>query len=366
MIGQAALFILILVSLVYATLSFLVRFRFKNYTNALYDLPFITVLLPCRNEANNLPACLEGLENIDYPAEKIRFLVADDHSGDKTASLLQEWTSKEDNRFLVPLSKQPDKGQNGKALALAEIATQVKSGLLVFTDADCIVPPTWCKSFSKVYKEDYGLVTGITTVAGDGLFARMQALDWWLTLGKVKVVSDAGYSLTAMGNNMAMGREAYLKAGGFTAVAQEVTEDLAISKVLYDKGYRPIHLVNEASLVKTKPEKTIRDLLHQRKRWMRGAFLLPWIWQVLLGLQVIFYGGLLLGFYYLPLLTVGFWLIKITFQSIFISTFSMKAGIKIRFLDLIYFEIYNWWVSWATVIFYFCPVALTWKNRSYL
>ena len=366
MVGQAALFIVILVTLMYAALSLLLRFKFKEYCNVGEEMPFISVLLPCRNEVDNLRDCLKALENIDYPSEKITFLVADDHSEDETAEILQNWTSKAENRILVPFKKRPEKGQNGKALALAVMANRVISGLLVFTDADCIVPTSWCRSFVQAYSKDYGLVTGITTVAGDRLFARMQALDWWLTLGKVKVVSDAGYSLTAMGNNMAMEKEAYLKVGGFNSVVQEVTEDLAISKALYNKGYRPIHVVNKASLVKTKAEKTIKGLLHQRKRWMRGAFLLPLIWQVLLGLQVVFYIGLLIGIYYVPLWTIGFWLIKIFFQSIFISTFSMKTGIKIRFLDFIYFEIYNWWVSWATVIFYFCPVALTWKNRSYL
>jgi len=366
MIGQLALFIVVLVSMLYAVLFFLIRFRFKKYETDVADFPMVTVLLPCRNEAINLTACLEALENIDYPAEKIKYLVTDDHSEDETAIILREWTAKAENRTFVPLSKRPERGQNGKAMALAEMATQVKTGLLVFTDADCIVPPDWCKALAGAYADKYGLVTGITTVAGDRPFARMQALDWWLTLGKVKVISDVGYSLTAMGNNMAMGSAAYQRSGGFSAVAQEVTEDLAISIALYNSGYRPIHIVNEASLVKTKPEKTVWNLLQQRKRWMRGAFLLPLVWQVLLGLQVIFYLGLLVGLYFIPFWAGFFWLVKITFQSLFISNFAGKTATKIRFLDLIYFEIYNWGVSWATVFFYFCPIGLTWKNRSYL
>ncbi|WP_339922549.1 glycosyltransferase [uncultured Cyclobacterium sp.] len=365
MVGQVALFIVILVSLLYATLSFLIRFKFKDYNSNLQDLALVSVLLPCRNEANNLPDCLNALENLDYPSEKIRFLVADDHSEDETAGILHQWTSRAENRILVPLSNRPEKGQNGKALALAEMATHVKSGLLVFTDADCIVPPTWCKSFTRVYKEEYGLMTGITAVAGGGFFSRMQALDWWLTLGKVKVVSDAGYTLTAMGNNMAMGSAAYQDSGGFGIIAENVTEDLAMSVALYAKGYRPIHIVDKDALVITKPEKTVWNLLHQRKRWMRGAFLLPLVWQLLLGLQVAFYAALIFGLYFIPSWTMVFWLIKTIFQSLFISTFASKTMTKIRFFDLIYFEIYNWWVSWATVIFYFYPVELTWKNRKF-
>ncbi|MBR9773634.1 MAG: glycosyltransferase [Cytophagales bacterium] len=365
MIGLVALVLVILVSLLYATLCVLIRFNFKQYAFESSTLPAIAILLPCRNEAENLPECLQALEAIDYPADKVRFLVADDHSEDKTLNILQAWVNKAANRTLVPLIKRPEKGENGKAKALEEMAKQVKSGLMVFTDADCVVPASWCLALAKVYREEYGLVTGITTVGGSSLFARMQALDWWLTLGKVKVVSDIGYSLTAMGNNMVMGRAAYQHSGGFGRVIKDVTEDLAMSIVLYNQGYRPIHLVNKESLVRTKPEKTVRNLLQQRKRWMRGAFLLSLVWQLLLGLQVAFYAGLLVSLYFIPWWTVIFWLIKIIFQSIFIHTFASKTMTRVSFFDLIYFEIYNWWVSWATVIFYFYPIELTWKNREY-
>ncbi|WP_339905229.1 glycosyltransferase family 2 protein [uncultured Cyclobacterium sp.] len=365
MIGPVALLLVILVSLLYATLCVLIRFNFKQYESETFTLPTITVLLPCRNEVGNLPECLKALEEMDYPPEKISFLVADDHSEDQTLSLLKDWVDKAENRTLVPLQKRPEKGENGKAKALEEMARQVTSGLMVFTDADCVVPANWCKALAKVYREEFGLLTGITTVAGGGLFARMQALDWWLTLGKVKVVSDIGYSLTAMGNNMAMGRTAYQRAGGFGGVVKDVTEDLAMSIALYNKGYRPIHLVNKESLVRTKPEKTVWNLLQQRKRWMRGAFLLPLVWQLLLGLQVAFYAGLMVGLYFIPWWTVVFWLFKIIFQSLFIHTFAGKTMTRVSIFDLIYFEIYNWWVSWATVIFYFYPIELTWKNREY-
>ena len=109
MVGQSALFIVILVSLLYATLFFLIRFRFKNYKSDKQTFPFVTVLLPCRNEADNLPDCLKALENLDYPSEKIRFLVADDDSEDETASILKQWTTKLENRILVPLSKRPER-----------------------------------------------------------------------------------------------------------------------------------------------------------------------------------------------------------------------------------------------------------------
>ncbi|WP_375583419.1 glycosyltransferase [Cyclobacterium xiamenense] len=326
----------------------------------------ICILLPCRNEAENLPDCLHALEGLAYPTDRIRYLLADDHSSDETGAILANWAAKGTNRQVIPLGRRPAPGENGKALALAEMAAQVRKGeFMLFTDADCRVPPGWAACMAKTYRKEFGLVTGITRISGNSWFARMQALDWWLTLGKVKVVADWGYNLTAMGNNMAMAESAYRKAGGFLPLTGAVTEDLALARAVQGIGYRPIQLVNKAVLVSTLPELGFTNLMKQRKRWMRGAFLLPWYWQLLLGLQVGFYLALMVAMYYVPLQAGIGWCIKILVQSLFIGTFAAKTETKTRFLDLICFEIYNWIVSWSTVLYYFWPGAIQWKNRNY-
>ncbi|MDN3688810.1 glycosyltransferase family 2 protein [Cyclobacterium jeungdonense] len=366
MVGQAALLILFLVMLQYLILWFRITRNFKAYRNYPAFLPAISVLLPCRNEAKNLPACLRSLEQLRYPDHKIRFLLADDHSEDETGGILAAWASLKNNRQLISLDKRPGDGENGKALALAAMATRVPEGeLMVLTDADCEVPAGWAENMAKAYRDTYGAVTGITTISGKGIFARMQALDWWLTLGKVKVVSDWGCTLTAMGNNMCVGKQAYEEVGGFYEVRKEVTEDLALARALFRDGKRPIHLVDKEVLVKTLPEPSFSRLMKQRKRWMRGAFLLPWYWQLLLGLQVGFYLALVPALYHFPLLGAMAWTGKILAQSLFIGTFAAKTETKIKPEELIGFEIYNWMVSWSTVLYYFWPGAIQWKKRRY-
>lgn len=366
MVGLAALLILFLVMLQYLILWCRISRNFKTYRNPPAPLPAISVLLPCRNEAKILPACLRSLEQLRYPDHKIRFLLADDHSEDKTGEILAAWASLKNNRQLIPLDKRPGEGENGKALALAAMATQVQEGeLMLFTDADCEVPAAWAENMAKAYRDTYGAVTGITTISGKGIFARMQALDWWLTLGKVKVVSDFGFTLTAMGNNMCVGKKPYEEVGGFYKIKEEVTEDLAMARALFRAGWRPVHLVDKEVLVKTLPEPSFSRLMNQRKRWMRGAFLLPWYWQLLLGLQVVFYLALVPALYHFPLLGAMAWSGKILAQSLFIGTFAAKSETKTKAQELIGFEIYNWMVSWSTVWYYFWPGAIQWKKRRY-
>ncbi|MEX0883959.1 MAG: glycosyltransferase, partial [Cyclobacteriaceae bacterium] len=170
---------------------------------------------------------------------------------------------------------------------------------------------------------------------------------------------------TAMGNNMVVDKNAYNKVGGFENISHHVTEDLALSRAIFRAGYRPIIHVSPGCLVKTLPEPGFMRLLQQRKRWMKGAFLLPWYWRLILGLQVAFYAAIVIFVIYFPVSGLLFWCAKMVFQSLFLREIAGKTETKLPILRLLCFEIYNWIVSWATVIYYFWPSGIQWKNRMY-
>ena len=52
---------------------------------------FVSVIIPARNEAENIIACLSDFLQQDYPPEFFEVIVADDHSEDDTAKLAQQF-----------------------------------------------------------------------------------------------------------------------------------------------------------------------------------------------------------------------------------------------------------------------------------
>ncbi len=52
------------------------------------DQPLVSVLVPARNEEQNIKTCLESLLPQDYPSFEIRVL--DDESTDQTAAIVQK------------------------------------------------------------------------------------------------------------------------------------------------------------------------------------------------------------------------------------------------------------------------------------
>src|SRR5947207_2550419 len=53
-------------------------------------LPFVSIVIPIRNEAENISACLNSIFDQSYPQEKFEVIVIDDYSTDSSLKLLEE------------------------------------------------------------------------------------------------------------------------------------------------------------------------------------------------------------------------------------------------------------------------------------
>ena len=59
-----------------------------NYSN----LPFVSVIIPCRNEEKFISVCLNSIIKNDYPKERLEILVVDGMSEDKTREIVEKYT----------------------------------------------------------------------------------------------------------------------------------------------------------------------------------------------------------------------------------------------------------------------------------
>ena len=343
-------------------------FNFKNHNPSDIDIeyPQISIFVPARNEAEYLPFCLESLSHIDYPSDKIEFIIGNDDSNDATEEIINNWTSRAQNRKLLNISPQISMRMNGKANALSQMIAVAKGDYFLFTDADCSVPHRWALEMAgSAIHSNSDLVTGITKVLPKNWFASMQGLDWWLTLGMVKIGSDLGYSITSMGNNMLISRKAYEAIGGFEGLPLSVTEDFEIAKAVNNKKLKAIHQISRDNLIETHAQLNFHNLLVQRKRWLKGAMGLPFLWKFMLGLQVIYFPAIIIFMCFNPGLGLALWIAKILTQALFIKDFARPTGTIILPFYLITFELYYLFVSWSTLVYYFWPVNIKWKGRHY-
>src|SRR5699024_1765330 len=52
---------------------------------------FFSVIVPFRNEADNLPTLLDSIKTLDYPIDLFEFILVDDSSSDDSQTLIYRW-----------------------------------------------------------------------------------------------------------------------------------------------------------------------------------------------------------------------------------------------------------------------------------
>lgn len=352
--------LILLAVLMDVVISFLWVCNYKSTGNGRYKKPFVSVLVAARNEEEHIASCLRSLLAQEY--EDFEILVGNDNSTDGTAAIALK-LAKNDERITVYDIREG--GQTGgKANVLARLASSSAGEILFFTDADVEVPETWIASMLEGFDENTGIVTGVTGVGGERYWAKFQHLDWMIALGMVKVVSDLGFPVTALGNNMAITREAYEAVGGFDAIPFSVTEDFEILRHISARGFASTGLVTAGVYAITRPEHGTQ-LLQQRKRWMKGALKLPLILVILLAVQAMFFPLLLVLAVSSPAQAVLFLLLKMASRWIFVRLVSAGIEKKVPYKALIFYEIYAGVLSLMLSLFYLLPVKIKWKGREY-
>jgi cellulose synthase/poly-beta-1,6-N-acetylglucosamine synthase-like glycosyltransferase len=326
--------------------------------------PDISILIAARNEEKTILACLQAIQALDYPTDRLEVLIGNDQSTDATAAVVADYIVDKPVFRLISTADSPT-GLRGKANVLAQLAQQARGEYLFFTDADTQVSPDWLTAMRGHFTGKVGIVTGVTLPDGPRLFHKLQGIDWLYNLTLTHLMSSFGFALTAMGNNMAVARSAYKAVGGYEALPFSVVEDYTLFNAIVGKGYDFRNVLTEAVLARTQPVDTLRQFLNQRKRWMRGATDLPgWI---VLALYAQYLAGpllLLLG-WFMPVLAVGVYLLKLFVQTLVISFGLGRLRQTSLMPYALLFEIYQLIIGPLSVVYYLLPNPIEWKGRNY-
>lgn len=228
----------------------------------------VTVLIPARNEADNIQECLASIFKQDFPADLLEVIVIDDHSEDQTAALARAAGARVLSLAEFINSQQE---QSFKKLAI-EIGIQHASGkLIVTTDADCIVPKQWLHLIVTFYQEKRArfIAAPVNFHNESNALERFQSLDF---MGMM-LITGAGIHSQFMrmcnGANLAYPKAIFEKVNGFEGVDHLASGDdmFLMQKVAKRYPNDVYFLKNSAATVKTKAKPDWNSFLQQRIRW---------------------------------------------------------------------------------------------------
>ena len=286
---------------------------FKN-TEGSSPTTFISVLIPARNEADNILPCLDAILKGSYPQNLFEIIVIDDHSDDATPQLVAAYPSA--NVRLIELKNFVKLADNQpfKKRAIEAAIGESKGNLIVTTDGDCLAPPDWLRLIACFYEQ-----TGKRFIAAPvnfydekTAFERFQSLDYIGMMGVTGAGVAGRFTNMCNGANLAYEKALFYEVGGFKGIDHVASGDdmLLMQKIARFYPNSLGFLKHPAATVLTKAKPTIADFMSQRLRWasksssytevftvLQLVMVFAFCWNILISLCLtVFYGWL---FFYL-------------------------------------------------------------------
>jgi cellulose synthase/poly-beta-1,6-N-acetylglucosamine synthase-like glycosyltransferase len=327
-------------------------------------LPEISVLVAARNEEKNIAACIQHLVALNYPKHKLHILIGNDQSDDNTEKIINEFVNQYPNVTQIHITNVLGKAR-GKANVLAQLAHVAKGNYFLITDADIQVSSNWARTLINFFKPKVGIVSGTTLVSGKGFLANMQHMDWLYFMGLLLSFNRIRIPSTAVGNNMAITKEAYLSTGGYENIDFSVTEDYKLFEQVRKMGYQTINMINPESINISAPAADVNTLLNQRKRWLTGAKELPYYWWIIFAIYGSFWMALIVCLFINTPFALVFLAVKLFMQSVTIYWQQKQLAIQPNLVHLLCYEVYTLGLTLLTLFYFIIPKKLNWKNRYY-
>jgi poly-beta-1,6-N-acetyl-D-glucosamine synthase len=240
-----------------------------NFTETEKGDAKISVIIPARNEEENIGKLLTALQNQSYAATSFEVIVIDDHSTDKTASVVQQYPT-------IKLIQLKETGINSYKKKALETGIAAATGeLIVTTDADCIPPPDWLQTVSSFYKKTNAAFIAAPVVIDCTLSAVQifQSLDFMVLQGITGASVNKKIHSMCNGANLAYERKVFYEVGGFSGIDNIASgDDMLLMHKIWKKYPDRIHyLKSKDAIVSTQPVNSWAAFFNQRIRWASKA-----------------------------------------------------------------------------------------------
>ena len=172
-----------------------------------------------------------------------------------------------------------DRNSGNKKRALAKGITLASGNILLFTDADCLVPPGWVKAIMQHFDKGVGVVAGFSPLIGTrtSSFHKIIQLDS-LASGIVAAGSIGfGLAVTCTGRNLAYRKIVFEEVEGFKEISSSVSgdDDLFLQLVHKKTKWKIKYATGQNCIVPSLFTKNFSEFLSQKKRHLSAGKYYP-------------------------------------------------------------------------------------------
>lgn len=326
--------------------------------------PFISVVIPARNEETRIGKLLKDLSAQEY--KNFEIIVVNDDSEDETLWMVSTFGLKNIHAI-------HSKGRGKKAAITTGVAA-ARGVIVVTTDADCSVGPGWLKHIRAQFREQkIMMVFGGVRMEGTGrFFDELQAMEFASLIASGGATAALGIPTMCNGANLAFRKRIFSEVKGYqdNADIPSGDDEFLLRKVhrLYPDGIRFIS--NPETIVSTSTQPGPEEFINQRIRWAsKWRYNSSRFSQGLAVVVVLFQLSFIINWALLftPLILHALFLfaIKIILEAAILL--QVCSYLKIRWSWLAFFAlqfVYPFYVIGVAVASFFKPFE--WKHRVYV
>lgn len=251
-----------------------------------------SVLIPVRNEAQNIAVLLNDLALQDLDKKSFEVLVLDDNSDDDTAHIVTNLIQKMPYSLQLISVPAADSAHKKRAITLG--VSKAKFDYIITTDGDCRVLKTWLSTFSsfiyskeKTNQKAFFVAGAVRLNHKRDFFAALQASEFATLIGCGGAALNLGFPFTCNGANMAYSKQLFEELGGYEnqlSLKNKVKKEF---KNNTQNGYQissgddefllhKFHkfypkniffLKSDQAIVQTEASQNWQQFYNQRKRW---------------------------------------------------------------------------------------------------
>lgn len=372
-------FLVFLILLLYCSnILYLVYGFFKVKSFAVQEINPTTqfsIIVPFRNEEENLPKLLHSISLLDYPMEMFEVILVNDTSDFKfqISDFRPESLARIGESYpiqiidTIRISNSPKKDAINIAIAIA------KNEWIITTDADCLVQPKWLQTIDQFIQTNNPkmIASGVSYISNTSFLDAFQQLDLLSLQGTTIGSFGNENAFMCNGANFCYQKSFFKELNGFdgnTTIASG--DDVFLLQKAITKDKKNVHfLLSESAILKTKTEKSWKDLFYQRVRWASKTANYTSFYSKQLGISVlimnvsivILLAAAVLGFVNFLPFTIAF-TIKFITDYLLLAKTSSVFKVKLRYL-LLGSLLYPFFTS--VVGTYALFGSYTWKGRNF-
>ena len=222
-----------------------------------------SIIVPFRNEAENLPKLLDSFSKLNYPADFFEVILVDDDSNFKFQI--------PDSKFQISIIDNIRVSNSPKKDAISTAMQVVKNDWIITTDADCTVNENWLSALDNyIQLHNVSMIAGAVSYHCKNSFLHhFQQLDLASLQGATIGSFGLKKGFMCNGANFAYTKSFFQKLNGFDGNDGIASGDdvFLLQKAMARFPEKVHYLKSRNHIVFTKPLDDWKSLFHQRVRW---------------------------------------------------------------------------------------------------